>query len=132
MSLELVERESEQHLQAEFAMVPIDLGQPGFIRPKGQAWIRHTVLSGLDTSVEVTADSYETTGLISVQIFTPIDAPEGRRQNARLYDEVAAVYRDAEFGGVRTYQPSRTVQGESDGWWQSNLTVNFETLTITN
>ena len=130
MSIEVVEAETEQRFRALFETpesIPVDYGQPNFQKPS-TPWCRHNVLGGIDVSVEIDATSYETSGIISVQIFTPESAP--KRLSAQIYDKVAAVYRDAFFNDVHTLSPSRTVVGLSGGWWQVNCAIEWEILRI--
>lgn len=128
MSLETVERESETRLKTLFEdvqSIPVDYGQDSEFA-KGESWVRHTVLGGLDITAEIDASSYETSGSIELQVFT-----KNKRENARIYDLLAAVYRNASFGGVVTLDPLRIFVGYRDGWWQSNLNVDWETTEVT-
>ena len=130
MPIEAVERETETRFKALFEDVegiPVDYGQPGFKRPS-TAWCRFSLLGGLDVSVEIDGTSYDTSGIISIQIFTPESEP--RRLSAQIYDKVAAVFRDQFFNGVHTLSPSRTVVGLDDGWWQVNCATEWEITEI--
>lgn len=120
MSLEGVEREFETYLLAQ-ASVPVDVGQDGFDTTEHDEWLRGTVLGGIDITLEVTGESYETTGTFEVQIFT-----KNKRRNAALYDELAAAFRNQNLNGVRTLDPNRIVAGKSNGYWQTNLSVQWE------
>ncbi len=131
MSIEAVELACESRFRDLFETpesVPVDYGQAGFLRPSTQ-WVRFAILGGSDASIEIDATSYQTTGLISVQCFSPENAT--KRDAARLYDKVASVFRDAFFGDVHTFSPVRTVLGITGGWYQTNCTTEFEILTRT-
>ncbi len=126
MSLETVEREFETRTKTLFETVhsvPVDYGQSGFTKP--ETWMRQTILGGLEVGAEVDATSYELSGSLEVQIFT-----KNRRENARLFDLLAAGYRDQTFSGIYTYNPLRIVVGDRDGYWQTNLTVEWEITTL--
>ena len=124
MSIETAERAGEERTRAEFETprgIPVDFGQPKFNQPEVAPWVRMTVLGGLDITLEIDARTRETSGSYEFQIFTKV-----KRDNARIYDQLAAVFRNQEFSGVRTYDPQRIVAGLTNGWWQSNLTVEWE------
>ncbi len=130
MSIAEVERQSELRLEAAITGTPIDKGQPSFQKPKDHgAYLRHVVLGGIETALDINNTSYEAVGIIAVQVFTPADA--GRRANATLYDTVAAVYRNVAFGGVLTLDPNRVVVDPNGGYRQSNMLVEWSTETIT-
>lgn len=129
MSLESVEQALEQRTQAEFEttqQIPTDYGQDGFNAPDNAPWIRQTILGGLDVTEEIDGSGFETSGTLEIQIFT-----KNRRENARLYDLLAAVYRNQFFSNIHTLDPLRIVVGLRDGWWQTNLSVEWEITTIT-
>ncbi len=124
MPLETVERAGEERTRVEFETpfgIPVDYGQPNFEAPDVAPWVRLTVLGGLDVTIEIDARTRETSGSYEFQIFTKV-----KRDNARIYDQLADVFRNQEFDGIRTYDPQRIVAGLNNGWWQSNMTVEWE------
>lgn len=122
MSLETVERELETWIRSSFETaygVPVDYGQDGF--QKSDKWVRATILGGLEVGLEISGSSFETSGALECQVFT-----RKRRDNARIYDQLADALRQKQINGVLTLDPQRIVVGARDGWWQTNLSVEWE------
>ena len=66
------------------------------------------------------------TGLLVVQVFTPLSADPGGDMNCRLSRVVQAAFEgDATEGGVWFRNATIREIGASDSWLQTNVTVSF-------
>lgn len=95
--------------------------------PVGQSWVRLTVLhqtGNQETLQEVGLRRFRREGIISVQIFVPIDI------GLRDADDLLAVARNI-FEGRTLSGPiwctdaNASEIGPSDGWYQFNIDTNF-------
>lgn len=103
---------------------PIAWDNVSYTPTTGTSWVRFSILSGaaFQASLETTP-KYRHTGIIDIGIFTPED---GGTQTARtLADTAAAVFRGWSSGGIVCRAPYITRIGQSDGWYQLNVTVPF-------
>lgn len=94
------------------------------------AWARHIIKHGSSqqtTFGEKSARRFTRTGIISIQIFTPITTKGGGLGKA---EELAELARDS-YEGINTntslsFYGAQTVDvGPNNGWYQINVIINF-------
>lgn len=88
------------------------------------SFVKFAVLPGTAWVASLgTSPSYRHTGIISINIHTPIDA--GTTTAKTLADTASAVFRGWQSGGLVCRSPYITFNGEEDGWYKINVTVGF-------
>lgn len=89
-----------------------------------QSWVRATIQHGSSFTAGVGSDPcVRRTGLIQFQVFT--DRLKGSRPAALLADSLAAQFEYYQSGQFETQAASVQRIGESDGWYQYNVTLSF-------
>lgn len=103
---------------------PIDWDNVQYNPVTGTAWTRFRILNGPGQQASLGAvPLHRNTGIIDIAIFVPLNtATDVARGHA---DFAAAIFRGWSSGGITCRSPYVTRGGESNGWYQINVTVPF-------
>lgn len=89
-----------------------------------EPWVRCTIQYGQSVTAGIgSAPCVRRTGLIMMQIFTPLD--RGSRPAALLADSLVPLFEFYQDGHFETQAMSVQRIGESDGWYQYNASTSF-------
>ena len=111
---------------------PVAYSNVAFTPPADAEWVRLNILDNTTDEIGIgqpNAQLHRFQGLIVVGIFTPLNTGEKRAR--QLADQVFSMFKSADFGSVTSWTPYVTVVGESDGYFQVNVTTNFKRDEIT-
>lgn len=114
------------------ATTPVAYSNVAFKPPADAEWARLTILDNTTDEIGIGqpgAQLYRFQGLIVVSLFAPLN--KGEKRARQLADQVFQIFKAADFGSVTSWAPYVTVVGESDGYFQVNVTTNFKRDEIT-
>lgn len=114
------------------ATCPVAYSNVAFSPPADSEWARLTILDNTTDEIGIGqpgAQLHRFQGLIIVSVFSQLN--KGEKKARQLADLVFSIFKSADFGSVTTWAPSLTVIGESDGYFQVNVTINFKRDEIT-
>jgi hypothetical protein len=91
--------------------------------PKDRPWVRVTVKHNEAPRITLSQKWYRHTGIIFNQIF--VEANKGEKAAMCLVDKISAIWRGQRFGGIQCQAVTVTNVGESNGWYQVNVSCPF-------
>jgi hypothetical protein len=112
----------EARLSANWATTPIDWENVDFDTPNNSPWIRLSVLNGESDRRNINSGKRHL-GLVVIQIFVPINT--GTNTIRGYADTLAAVFEDQDFDDVECGIASIAIIGNSDVWYQVNVTIPY-------
>lgn len=117
------ERKSiENRFKTEWTATPIAFDNVPFDPPSNADWVRLSIING-DSGYRSLGSSTRHTGIISVQIFTPVNkATKTSRQYA---DIVSDIFSDQIFDEIVTDVSSINIIDDDDAWLQTNVTTPY-------
>jgi len=117
------ERKSiENRFNTEWTATPIAYDNVPFNPPSNADWVRLNIQNG-DSGYRSLESSIRHTGIINVQIFTPINkATKTSRQYA---DIVSDIFSDQRFDDIVTNVSSINIIADDDAWLQTNVTTPY-------
>jgi hypothetical protein len=117
------ERKSiENRFKAEWTATPIAFDNVPFNPPFNSDWVRLNIQNG-DSGYRSLESSIRHTGIINVQIFTPVNkATKTSRQYA---DIVSDIFSDQRFDDIVTNISSINIIDDDDAWLQTNITTPY-------
>jgi hypothetical protein len=89
--------------------------------PDEQHWVRLSV-QFLVNNYNGLGECREIIGIVGVQIFSPIR--QGTYRQEQLTDEATALYQGS-HNGIAYQDINEASAGEVEGWYQSNVLINF-------
>lgn len=98
--------------------------------PESAPWARVALLHNSGAQVAFGEDPgarrYRETGIVTVQVFTPLNATSDLRQAQALVQVAIAAFRGVETpGGVEFQNVTGTRVGPTGAWFQYNVTAEF-------
>lgn len=93
-------------------------------KPNGSAWVRLSIQNGDSRQVATVGDKWRHPGVLIVQVFTPVG--QGDKEALIIADAVVSVFQGVTVSGIRFRATSINAVGPSDGWYQVNVTTDFE------
>jgi hypothetical protein len=117
------ERKSiENRFKTEWTSTPIAFDNVPFNPPSNSDWVRLNIQNG-DSGYRSLESSIRHTGIINVQIFTPVNkATKTSRQYA---DIVSDIFSDQRFDDIVTNISSINIIDDDDAWLQTNITTPY-------
>jgi hypothetical protein len=117
------ERKSiENRFKTEWTSTPIAFDNVPFNPPANSDWVRLNIQNG-DSGYRSLESSIRHTGVINVQIFTPVNkATKTSRQYA---DIVSDIFSDQRFDDIVTDVSSINIIDDDDVWLQTNVTTPY-------
>jgi hypothetical protein len=110
------------NLPAGFTTSTIKLPNATFTTPTDDKWLRATVL--FDEAANVTPDNYQRIfGIFVIDSFVP----KGSGDQAQLADAelLRTTFQNVEFGQTKTQETSIQTIGETESWYQVQISTNF-------
>jgi hypothetical protein len=126
MSFSTVQRDIELRLQANWATTTIDINpNVDFTQPEHDtAFIRLRVMNEPSRRVNIGQPAcVRNFGMIAINIFVPLNT--GNRTGLSYGDTLAELFREVQFNGITTRQPTVSDVGEYEGRYQVNMLVPF-------
>ena len=123
MSYETARSDIVGYLNTNFTTTAIDYenataGEPAL------PFIQISILDGAAVDLSVQFQSIQYPGIISINIWAKQGT--GTIESNQLADELLALFTYKTIGIVETKAPFKTVLGESNGRYQTNVTIPFE------
>ena len=112
----------EARLNSNWSTTTIDWENVDFNTPNNASWVRLSILNG-DSDYRAMDSKKVHIGIISVQVFTPINT--GTATAGGYADTLAAIFDDRSFDDVRCGVASIASVGNSDIWYQINITIPY-------
>lgn len=133
MSFENERRDIEARFSTAWAATtPVAYGNVPLEPPQNSSWVRLTILDGdaqqVSIGTGVAGAIHRNAGLIIAQIFTALGA--GERPARLLADQVANIFRSAQFSDIICRSPRVEVIGDTGGYYQVNVAVPFQRDTV--
>ena len=123
MSIVTLRQDIETHLTTNFTAYPIKYENVSFKPPNNTPWIAcHIKRNSLPTP-EINQTNYEVSGLLIIQVFTPLDS--GTVESNSIVNTLATLYSNQSI--INTWFKDAEIidVGESDTWYQVNLSIPF-------
>lgn len=112
----------ENRFNAEWTATPIAYDNVPFNPPANSDWVRLNIQNG-DSGYRSLESTVRHTGIISVQIFTPVNKAT---KTSRQYADIAAdIFSDQRFGDVVTDVSSISIVDDDESWLQTNVTTPY-------
>lgn len=94
--------------------------------PNNAAWVRLTIREGESRQIELrdTTPLRRSSGVIIVQIFVPRGT--GTDASADYADLLPAIFERKQFGGITTRTQRTTIVGDTEHWWQRNVSFPYQ------
>lgn len=122
MSFENERKSIESRFENAWTFTPIAFDNVPFNPPSNSDWVRLTISNG-DSDYRSLQSTIRHTGVIIVQIFTPINqATKSGRQYA---DMVADIFSDQNFDDIKTDVSSINISDDDDTWLQTNVSTPY-------
>lgn len=122
MSFAAERKSIENRFKTEWTATPIAYDNVPFNPPANSDWVRLNIQNG-DSGYRALEGSIRHTGIINVQIFTPVNkATKTSRQYA---DIVSSIFSDKRFDDIVTDVSSINIIDDDDAWLQTNITTPY-------
>lgn len=119
MSFDIIRRDVEAYLVANWASTPIQFTNVKFVNPVGE-WIRCQVIFGDSTQISMgSTQDHRTELLIVISLFGKNNSGTG--QLLTYADTLTTLFTNKTIGVCNTRSPSVNEIGEVDGFYQINL-----------
>lgn len=103
--------------------VPITYDEVAYTPPSSGSWVRIVVDFPAQMRAALSVRKWRTTGLITVQIFTPQGL--GAHASRHIADDVTTALRGINTSGIRTRAPNLVRVGVDGDWFQQNAQIEF-------
>ncbi len=123
MSYETARSDLVGYIAANYSTTSIDYENS----PAGEPalpFIQVTILDGAAVDLSLQFQSIQYPGIVSINIWDKQGT--GTIQSNQLADELITLFTHKTIGTVETKAPYKTVLGESNGRYQTNVTIPFE------
>ena len=125
MSLETARRDIETRLAANWALTRISYDNAPFKTARtDESWVRCQIFEETANRINVGKPGcHRVAGLIVLSIYVPL---EKGTNDARDYaDQLSAIFRDQQFGGITCWEAIPRNVGEFQSWYQYDVSVRF-------
>jgi len=124
MSFDLIREKVFARLAANYTDTGIAYENKEFDPVSGAAWIRATIQEA-DSSVAGLGSTnlYRNPGIISIQVFTKLGG--GTKEGNDIAESIVSIFNGATFDGINCRASSIDRVGESEGWYQLNVTTPY-------
>ncbi len=93
---------------------------------EGEAHLEFSIIDGASTRMNLGNSNrlHRYQGFININVY--VGKGTGTRYAKKLCDDAAGIFRDQTFNGVLCRSPSISNLGNVGGWYQYNITVEFQ------
>lgn len=125
MSFATARRDIEGRFMDNWATTRIKYDNINFKPPRGdEYWVQCKIFEDNTNRINIgTPGIHRVSGTIIIELYAPLN--DGTQTIRSYADDVAAIFRDAQFNGVQCREAVPTNIGESDGWYQYMVSVPF-------
>ena len=127
MSLANIEKIIMERFANNWTATDIEYQNTEYQANRTDPFVKITVIPGNENIIGFGGDSnklYRTVGVVFFGIFVPVDT--GTRLALIYADQIAAIFRGIEDQGVIFRNIEINEVGELSGWFQFNLSIDFE------
>lgn len=128
MSFETAANTIRSQFNTEFSNLRpnVEIAWPNiaFTPNSGESWVRLTIQDGDSRQVATVGEKWRHPGVVIVQVFVPEGTGDGTA--LAIADDVVSVFQGMTLSGIRFRASSAETVGASDGWYQVNVTTDFE------
>lgn len=112
----------ENRFNAEWTATPVAYANVPFNPPANSEWVRLTILNG-DSGYRAMECLKRYTGVISVQIFAPINT--GSKISLEYADIIASIFSETKFDDIVTDVASIITVDVDKAWLQTNVDISY-------